>query len=111
MAHRASSLNTPPAAQSSSDPLGTITQADTLSDCSPVAARPAHADVQRRVLVVLAAAQIFGGIGVASGAAVGALLAADLSSDTYSGMAAAASVIGAAIIAIPVARIMDTHGR
>src|SRR5215210_8939711 len=70
-----------------------------------------HADAQRRVVRVLAAAQIFGGVGVAAGAAVGALLAADLSSDEFSGLASAASVVGAALIAIPVSRVMDRHGR
>ncbi|MGB3328734.1 MAG: MFS transporter [Thermomicrobiales bacterium] len=67
--------------------------------------------VQRRVVTVLAAAQVLGGIGVASGAAVGALLAADLSSEKFSGLAAASSVVGAALIAIPVTRIMDERGR
>jgi MFS family permease len=70
-----------------------------------------HADAQRRVVRVLAAAQIFGGVGVAAGAAVGALLAADLSSDELSGLASAASVVGAALIAIPVSRVMDRRGR
>lgn len=69
------------------------------------------AAAQRRVLLVLAAAQVFGGVGVAAGAAVGALLAADLSSDAFSGVAAAASVVGAALIAIPVSRVMDERGR
>ena len=78
---------------------------------SPASAQLAHAAVQRRVLMVLAAAQVFGGIGVAAGAAVGALLAADLSSDAFSGVAAAASVTGAAVVAIPVTRMMDGHGR
>ena len=67
--------------------------------------------IQRRVVFVLAAAQIFGGVGTAAGAAVGALLAADLSSDAFSGLASAASVVGAALIAIPVSRVMDVRGR
>ncbi|MGC4190739.1 MAG: MFS transporter [Thermomicrobiales bacterium] len=66
---------------------------------------------QRRVVTVLALAQTLGGIGVASGSAVGALLAADLSSEKFSGLAAAASVVGAALIAIPVSRLMDERGR
>ena len=61
--------------------------------------------------MVLAVTQVFGGVGVAAGAAVGALLAADLSSESFSGVASAASVIGAALIAIPVTRVMDHHGR
>jgi MFS family permease len=70
-----------------------------------------HAAIQRRIVLVLATAQIFGGVGVASGAAVGALLAADLASESLSGVASAASVVGAALIAIPVSRVMDAHGR
>lgn len=67
--------------------------------------------VQRRVVGVLAAAQVLGGIGVASGIAVGALLAADLGSESLSGLASASSVIGAALIAVPVSRVMTVRGR
>jgi MFS family permease len=67
--------------------------------------------VQRRVVRVLAAAQILGGIGVAAGAAVGALLAADLSVESLSGLSSASSTIGAAVIALPVARVMTVRGR
>jgi MFS family permease len=66
---------------------------------------------QRRVVRVLAGAQVLGGVGVAAGIAVGALIAADLGSDSLSGLASASSVIGAALIAVPVARVMDVHGR
>lgn len=68
-------------------------------------------ETQQRIVRVLAAAQVLGGIGVASGAAVGALLAADLATESLSGLASASSVIGAAIIAIPVSRIMNQRGR
>ncbi len=74
-------------------------------------ATPPLQDVQRRVVRVLAAAQILGGIGVASGAAVGALLAADLSMESLSGLSSASSTIGAALIALPVARVMTVSGR
>jgi len=67
--------------------------------------------VQARTIKVLASAQVLGGVGVAAGAAVGALLAADLASDTYSGLSSSASAVGAAVIAIPVSRIMNNHGR
>lgn len=67
--------------------------------------------IQRRIIGVLAAAQVLGGVGVASGVAVGALLAADLGTESLSGLASASSVIGAALIAVPVARIMNVHGR
>ncbi len=66
---------------------------------------------QRRTVRVLAAAQVLGGIGVASGVAVGALLIADLGTESLSGLATASSVIGAALIALPVARVMNARGR
>lgn len=74
----------------------------------PHVANAAH---QKRIVTALALAQILGGIGVAAGAAVGALLAADLASESFSGLAAASSVIGAAVIAIPVTRLMTVSGR
>jgi MFS family permease len=66
---------------------------------------------QRRIVRTLAATQVFGGVGVATGSAVSALLAAELSSDSFAGVASAASVVGAALIAIPVSRLMDVRGR
>jgi MFS family permease len=111
MARSASALDTPPVVQPADGRAGPTASDDARIAASAELTRSAHAAVQRRVLVVLAAAQVFGGIGVAAGAAVGALLAADLSADAYSGVAAAASVIGAAIVAIPVTRLMDAHGR
>ena len=53
--------------------------------------------IQRRIVLVLAAAQVLGGVGVATGAAVGALLVADMASDSFSGLASAASVTGGSI--------------
>src|SRR4029078_344999 len=55
--------------------------------------------IQRRIVLVLAAAQVLGGVGVATGAAVGALLAADMSSDSFRGLASPASLTGAALVA------------
>ncbi len=66
---------------------------------------------QRRLVKVLAGAQMLGGVGVATGATVGALLAADLSSESYSGLSATASVVGAALAAIPISRVMNVRGR
>jgi MFS family permease len=57
-------------------------------------------------------AQIIGGIGVSAGIAVGALLAEDLSGSTaYAGLGGTLQVLGTAALAIPMARIMDDHGR
>ncbi len=72
---------------------------------------PDRTGLQKRIVLVLALAQILGGIGVAAGAAVGSLLAADLASDAFAGVSAASSVIGAAVIAIPVTRLMSEVGR
>lgn len=70
-----------------------------------------HPGLQKRIVTTLALAQILGGIGVAAGAAVGALLAVDLASEKFSGLSSASSVIGAALIALPVTRLMSTAGR
>jgi MFS family permease len=75
------------------------------------AAETYQAQVQQRTIRVLATAQVLGGVAVATGAAVGALLAADLASDSFSGIASSASAVGAAMIAIPVSRIMNLRGR
>lgn len=71
----------------------------------------AQSQAQRRVVRVLAASQLLGGIGPAAGAAVGALLAADLATESLSGLSASASVIGTAVIAVPMSRLMDSRGR
>lgn len=60
---------------------------------------------------MLFAAQIAGGVGVAIGVSVGALLAADLASVGVSGLAQSASVLGAALIAVPATRIARRFGR
>ena len=68
--------------------------------------------VQRRTLVVLAAAQVLGGVGVAAGIAVSSLVAAELSgSDVVGGAALTALVIGAALVAYPLSRLASKRGR
>ena len=67
--------------------------------------------VQRRTLTVLVATQMVGGIGVAIGIAVGALLAESLGGTAMSGLGQSALVIGAAVLALPVTRVMRTYGR
>ena len=69
------------------------------------------AAVQRRTLRLLFGTQIISGIGVAIGASVGALLAADIVSVGASGLAQSAAVVGAALFAIPATAIVDSHGR
>jgi MFS family permease len=68
--------------------------------------------VQRRAVPVLSAAQVLGGVAVASGIAVNGLLAQKLSGSTsLSGLAQSMSVIGAAVLAVPLARQAGRYGR
>jgi MFS family permease len=67
--------------------------------------------VQRRTLRLLFVTQIISGIGVAIGASVGALLAADLAGIGLSGLAQSAVVVGAALFALPATAIVHRHGR
>lgn len=56
--------------------------------------------------------QILGGVSLASGVAVGALLAEQVSgSPTYAGLGSTFQVIGSALIAVPLARLSAARGR
>ncbi|WP_238412097.1 MFS transporter [Saccharothrix deserti] len=68
--------------------------------------------VQRRVLRVLAVTQVLGAAGVAIGLAVSTLIAAVLAdSDAVGGLAQTAAVLGAALFALPAARLAARRGR
>jgi MFS family permease len=67
--------------------------------------------VQRRTLRLLFVTQVISGIGVAIGASVGALLAADIAGIGVSGLAQSAIVVGAALLALPATAIVYRHGR
>jgi MFS family permease len=68
--------------------------------------------LQRRVVRILAAAQILGGIGMGATLSLGALLASEISGSTaWSGMAATMSTLGAAVLAVPLARLAQARGR
>ncbi len=72
----------------------------------------AHTELQKRVVRVLITGQILGGIGMGATLSLGALLAAELSgSSAWSGMAATMSTLGAAIVAVPLARLAQARGR
>jgi MFS family permease len=67
---------------------------------------------QRRTIRVLVAGQVLGGVGVGSGIAVGGLIAEEVSGSTaLSGLAQTATVLGAALAALPMARLMSARGR
>jgi MFS family permease len=67
--------------------------------------------VQRRTLRLLFVTQIISGVGVAIGASVGALLAADIAGIGVSGVAQSAIVVGAALFALPATAIVHRRGR
>ncbi len=68
--------------------------------------------VQRRSIKVLAAGQGLGGIAVAGSLPAGSLLAASLSgSEAAAGLAQTAGVLGAALLALPLARLALVRGR
>ncbi|MCY1229070.1 Riboflavin transporter RfnT [compost metagenome] len=61
---------------------------------------------------VLVGGQILGGIGMGATLSLGSLLAAQLSgSNAWSGMAATMSTLGAALAAVPLARLAQARGR
>lgn len=68
--------------------------------------------VQRRTLTVLSAAQIVGGVGVAVGLALSSVVVDELSGSTViSGFAGTATVLGAALLALPTAKAAGRGGR
>ena len=71
-----------------------------------------RAAVQRRTLSVLSAGVALGGLGVTVGITVGGLLARDVAgSDAAAGLGQTASVLGAALVAVPLAGVSDRRGR
>lgn len=70
------------------------------------------AAVQRRTVATLSAGSVFGGIAVAGSVAAGSLIAASVSgSEAAAGLAQTAGVLGAAVLALPLARIALARGR
>ncbi|QGQ20713.1 MFS transporter [Cellulomonas sp. JZ18] len=71
-----------------------------------------HRGLQRRVVAVLAAGQVLGGLGTGAALGLGALLVADVSgSPAWSGMAATMGTLGAALLAVPLATLALRRGR
>lgn len=68
--------------------------------------------VQASTVRTLAASQVLGGIAVAGSLPAGALIAASISgSEAMAGLAQTCGVIGAAVIALPLARVALSRGR
>lgn len=66
---------------------------------------------ERRNLLVLVFSNLLAGVGVASGAAVGALLAERLGGTSMAGLAQAVGVLAAAVASVPLATLAQTRGR
>jgi MFS family permease len=81
------------------------------SDVAASAHALERASVQRRTLRVLFATQIISGVGFAIGSSVGALLAAEMAGVGLSGLAQSATVVGAALFAVPATAIVRRYGR
>ncbi|MEO3742965.1 MFS transporter [Plantactinospora sp. B5E13] len=69
------------------------------------------ARIQRRTLSLLCVTQVIGGVGMTIGMSVGVLLAARLGGTAVSGLVQSAAVVGGALLAVPVTRIMRSGGR
>lgn len=79
---------------------------------APAITAAQQAAIQRRTLRVLSLGQVLGGIAFGATVSLGALLAADLSgNDALSGTATASVTLGAALAAIPLARLARRVGR
>src|SRR3712207_9470009 len=77
------------------------------ADCRAVTRSTTElASVQRRTLAVLSGGVALGGLGVTVGITVGGLLARDVAgTETAAGLGQTAGVLGAAVLAVPLARI------
>ncbi|UTT62852.1 MFS transporter [Microcella humidisoli] len=82
------------------------------STLAPALTAETVAAVQRRTRGVLMAGQVLAGLGMGATLSIGAILAAEISgSPAFSGMAATAVTLGAALAAIPLARLARRTGR
>jgi MFS family permease len=77
---------------------------------APLASQAAA--IQRRTLGVLSAGAVLGGLAVAGSVAAGSLIASSVAgSEAAAGLAQTAGVLGAAVLALPLARIALSRGR
>jgi len=68
--------------------------------------------VQRRTVVLLSVAQVFGGLGTGSTVSIGSILAVELSgSSAWAGSVATVMTLGAAAAALPLASLAERRGR
>ncbi|GAB2680445.1 MFS transporter [Thalassiella azotivora] len=83
------------------------------SDADPATRLQATTAVhQRRTVRTLVVSQVLGGVGVAGGITAGGLLAEEVSGSTsVAGLAQTATVLGAALLAVPLARVAAARDR
>jgi len=83
-----------------------------MEDGTTVLDTPQVHALQRRSVGTLAGSQVLGGVAVAGSLPAGALIAASISgSEAAAGLAQTFGVLGAALLALPLARIALTRGR
>lgn len=71
-----------------------------------------HTQLQSKTVKTLAAAQVFNGVGIAGSIAAGSLLISSITdSETMAGLASTSAVLGAAALALPLARLTEKGGR
>ncbi|MGW0556367.1 MFS transporter [Streptomyces sp. NPDC002926] len=88
-----------------------MTSIDKAAALAPVSADDLPA-LRRRITAVLIASQILGGLGVATGIALAAVLAQQVSgTEALSGLAPTATVAGTALLSMPLAALMTARGR
>ena len=93
-------------------PAGSAPSPRPYAPQAATAPAPDPTGLQTRTVGTLMSSQVMGGIGVASGIAVAALMAAEISGrDDLSGLANTTQVLGGALMTIPVAALMAAHGR
>jgi MFS family permease len=98
----------PGRAGTATGPPSTATGIQVVGDGQSAVRVAAH----RHTLRVLTTSQVLGGVAVSSGIVVGGLLAADLAgSQAYAGVAQTCATLGAALLAVPVSRLMARRGR
>jgi MFS family permease len=67
--------------------------------------------LRRRTTVVLLASQVLGGIGIGIGIAFATVVGARVGGDALGGLAATATVVGTALVAVPLTPLMSARGR
>ncbi len=106
----------PPPGVRDGRPLGSLPRAWPVTAVEGTGRAPvAVADLpalRRRVSAVLVASQVLGGLGVATGVALAAVLAKEVSgTESLSGLAPTATVAGTAVLSVPLAALMTARGR